>query len=93
MKVEDLSAIRDGAFIAGVMPNLDAEVAAMDRALETRTLSALERGELTPEAALSAWIEKSAYRKLLNRFRQKIAYGQALGQKSAEKLDKRAYVR
>jgi hypothetical protein len=61
--------------LSGMVPYLQAEVDRMDAQLETRVFKALEAGKLTPEEALSAWMEKRALKRLLQKIEHKVKLG------------------
>lgn len=86
---ETLAALSDGARLAGALPYVRAELEALERAVENRVYSALERGELSAEAANAAWIEKASLRRLLKRLEAKVRMGTAAGEAAAEELDRR----
>lgn len=79
MKVEDLSAMRTGVELAAMKPYIDAEVDAMQRAVVNNVHQMVNDGTLTPEIALSKWMEYIAYRKLNQKFLQKINIGHSIG--------------
>jgi hypothetical protein len=87
MKAEDLAAIRQGAELQSMKPYFDAEIANLQRAVVSSVLSAVNRGELTPEMALSKWMEYIAYAKLDQKLGQKIRVGQSIGQNNGQTLD------
>lgn len=87
MKSEDLSAIRQGAELANMLPVIEAETARQEKALENRVLMELSKGTLTPEAALQAWMEKAAIRRLLSSFQSKVRIGQTIGEANAKLLE------
>lgn len=87
MKSEDLTAIRAGAEIAAMLPIIKAEVDRQDKALENRIFMELNGGRLSPEAALNAWMEKAAIRKMLKNFETKVRVGQTIGERTKELLE------
>lgn len=87
MNEKDLSKIRHGAEIQQFKPYLDNEIVAMQRGVVSSVLSAVNTGTLTPEMALSKWMEYIAYLKLTQRLDQKVRIGQSVGEKVGEKLD------
>ena len=88
MKDVSLASIRNVSFLKEILPMLQAQVDEMVRALENRVFTDLNRGELTPEKALEAWIEKLSYRKLIGKLEQKLKIGQFEGEKYAKELEK-----
>lgn len=86
-KPQDLSRIKDAAALQGFLPFLRAEVEQMDAALENRILAQMQHGTLTPEAAVQAWQEKFAYKRLLSRFEGRIRAGQSVGIRARGALD------
>lgn len=76
---QDLQAIRHGAELANIKPYLDVEIQAMQKAIVSNILSNVNAGTLTPEIAMSKWMEYIAYQKLNNKFEQRIQIGQSVG--------------
>ena len=87
LAVEDLSAIREGAALSGVLPYLEEALNSMEDQLEGRVFASLNEGTLTPELALYAWMEKQSYRRLMRRFNQKVQIGLSVSQENQEELD------
>lgn len=87
MKTEDLSIIRQGAELANILPTIEAETSRQEKALENRVLMDLSKGTLSPEAALQAWMEKAAIRRLLSSFKSKVNVAQSIGERNAKLLD------
>lgn len=83
----ELGIISDGARLQGFLPYLEDAVKQMEAGLEGRIFQLLDKGELTPDLALYAWMEKLAYRRLLRKFDQKVRSGQHLGQKFEKALE------
>lgn len=75
----ELFQIRSGAEIQQMKPYLDNEIAAMQKAVVSSVLAAVNNGSLTSEMALSKWMEYIAYQKLSQKFEQRVKVGQALG--------------
>ena len=90
MKPEDLALIRQGAEIQNFKPYIDDEVASMQKAVVNSVLGAVNSGTLTPEMALSKWMEYIAYLKLNQKFDQKIKVGQSVGGEQTHALDFRS---
>lgn len=82
---EDIGAIRQGAELNAVKPYLDNEIAGMQRAVVSSVLNAVNKGELTPEMAMSKWMEYIAYYKMSQKVEQRIAVGASVG--SSRNLD------
>lgn len=87
MKVEDLAAIRQGAKMQEMLPYVQDVVSKQERAIDNRVLMRYEAGELTPQAALEAWVEKIALRKVLRAFDFTIKMGQGAGVQAQSALD------
>lgn len=82
---QDLHAVRHGAELANIKPYLDVEIQAMQKVIVSNVLSNVNAGTLTPEIAMSKWMEYIAYQKLINKFEQRIQFGQSVG--SSKSLD------
>lgn len=78
---EELGLIRSGAEIQNMKPYINNEVAALQKAVVSSVLSAVNSGTLTPEIAMSKWMEYVAYQKLLQKFDQRITVGISVGAK------------
>jgi phage shock protein A len=87
MTPDGIESVRNVAFLRELMPYLEAELAKMDKALENKTFSAMNKGELTPQLALEAWIEKNSYAKLLGKLSQQVRIGQSIGEKHRTTLE------
>lgn len=74
-KLEDIGKVNDLIIVNQVYPYVESEVLAMVKSVEARTFAKIEKGELTPEAAMAAWMEKLAYVRLLKRFKTRKAIG------------------
>ena len=85
MKVEELAAMRTGVEIDAMRPYVQVEVDGMQRAVVNAVTMMVNEGTLTPEIAHAKWMEYIAYRKLLQRFDQKIKAGTDIGK--AQNLD------
>lgn len=72
MNAEALGQLRTSAEMAQLKPYMDTEVAAMQKAVVNSVLAAVNSGTLTPEMAMSKWMEYVAYHKMTQRFSQKI---------------------
>lgn len=78
MKAEDLAQIRTGAELSQMAPYVNSEVAGLQKAVVSTVLHAVNEGTLTPEMALSKWMEYIAYVKLNQKFSQRVAVGNSL---------------
>ncbi len=87
MKVDDLNAIRQGAELQNLKPYMDTEINGMQKAVVSFVLSAVNKGELTPDMALSKWVEYIAYFKLSQKIDQRIRVGQSIGAENEVHLD------
>lgn len=87
MKVEELAVMRTGAELQNLQPYMNSEIIGMQKAIVSFVLSAVNNGTLTPEIAMSKWVEYIAYQKLNQKISQRIRMGQDLGQKNAITLD------
>lgn len=83
----DLAAVHQGARLQVVMPLVEGEVTRMIESVEARVYRDIERGELTPEAALEAWRTIHSYRKLVRRMQARIAIGQSAGEEIADHME------
>lgn len=75
MNAEKLAEVRYGAELQNFKPYIDNEITSMQMAIENSVLTAMNNGSLTAEMALTKWIEYLSYRKLGQRFSQKIQQG------------------
>lgn len=87
MNVEELSAIRQGAELQSVKPYIDNDIAGMQKAVISFVLNAVNNGTLTPEIAMSKWVEFVSYTKLQQRLEQRIRVGQTIGANHVQDLD------
>lgn len=87
MHEQELSAIRQGAEIQALKPYMDNEIAILQKAVVSFILASVNNGTLTPEIALSKWIEYVSYFKLQQKLEQRIRIGQSVGAEHAETLD------
>lgn len=82
-----LSKIRQGAALSGILPYVEAELNSMEEALRNRIFNHIQDGTLSPDAAVSGWMEWYGYQRLRRRFRQTVNIGTAVGAKNKEALD------
>lgn len=87
MNAEDLAVIRHGAELQNMKPYMDSEITSLQNAVVSSVLAAVNKGTLTPDMALSKWVEYISYIKLSQKFEQRIAVGQAVGAQNASQLD------
>lgn len=87
MNVEELSIIRHGAELQNMKPYMDNEISSMQKAVVSFILAAVNNGTLTPEIAMSKWVEYVSYQKLGQKIDQRIRMGQDMGQKNSANLD------
>jgi len=78
--------VTDGAASAALLPHIQQETEAMERTIITRTTMALRDGKLTPEAALEAWRELAATRRLLKSFQTRVTIGAGVADEIADQL-------
>lgn len=76
---EELYTIRLGAEIQQFKPYMDNEIAVMQKAVVSSVLAAVNSGTLTPDIAMSKWMEYIAYQKLSQKFDQRINVGVSIG--------------
>ena len=63
--------------LLALLPFVETEVDRAQEALTKQVLAQLRTRSLTPEAALSAWMEYAAYESLLNRLNQRAKQGRS----------------
>lgn len=63
----ELAAAQTAARLQGVMPYLNDEIERMVRQIEMRACNAIRDAKLSPEMAVSLWMELHAARSLANR--------------------------
>lgn len=78
---DELAEIRQIARINNFMPDIQALSDKRIESITNRVMLAISQGELTPEAAFSAWHEVSAYRKMLKSLTVKTKIGPQLAKK------------
>lgn len=85
---EELAKISEGVKVSEfILPYLEVEIEKMEKAVENRIYAAIYTGKITPEMALTAWIEKRDLHGLLLRFKQKVLIGQGVGERLGVELD------
>lgn len=84
---EDLAHIRTGAELSQMAPYVNSEVAGLQKAVVSAVLHAVNEGTLTPEMALSKWMEYIAYLKLNQKFSQRVAVGNSIAIANQPHLD------
>lgn len=84
--INKLTSVREGARLLGVLPYIEAEVSKILYQIDTKAYRLLDADDLDPDLALQLWIEKRSAVKLLKRFEQIIAVGQATGAEIAHEL-------
>lgn len=67
---EDRS-VRRAAFLQDALPEVDYEIEGMVKTTKSKAFKAIREGSLTPEQALSYWMELFSYDRLQNRLKQK----------------------
>mgnify|MGYP001613944545 CR=1 FL=1 len=86
LSFNELVQIKEAAKLVGFLPDLQAYVDKMERALDNRIFTALDDKTLTPEQALYAWMEKKTYRQLLKRVEQQVKIGVTVGERRSMEL-------
>lgn len=87
MKPEELGSIRAGATAQNFKPYLDAEIESMQRAIVNSVTAAINNGSFTSDMAMMKWLEFISYKKLGQKFDQKIEVGKSVGAHTGSKLD------
>lgn len=87
MNTNDLSQIRLGAEMQNMKPYMDNEISSLQKSVVSFILSAVNAGTLTPEIAMSKWVEYVSYSKLQQRINQRIEVGKSVGGDQGDKLD------
>ena len=86
LKALDAGMVQEAARLLPMLPYLEEYIHKLDKALEQKTFTKLDKGELTPDMALYAWQEKMAYRRLLRHFNQQVRIGQAIAAEHSEEM-------
>ena len=84
---EDLGDIKDGAYIAGALPYIDASVERKLKALDNKMISELAGGKLTESMALMFCIERICLLKLMKSFKQQVRRAVNKGEDLHKSLD------
>lgn len=82
----DLSKVTEGAYLASLLPYLEGEVERQENLIIRRVIGMHEKGELTPDGALSAWMELIALRKLLKGLDTRVRVGQSAAERVAPEM-------
>lgn len=64
---EDVEQLRLSAELQSVLPTITGEIDAMSKSVMNRVYIAISKGELTPEEAMSYWMEMYSYHRLTGR--------------------------
>jgi hypothetical protein len=67
MTPEEVENLRIAADLQSVLPSITTEIDAMTRSVMNRVYIAIGKGELTPEEAMSYWMEMYSYHRLAGR--------------------------
>ena len=87
MQFIDQSVIAQGARFINILPEIEDFLSKIEEAQERKVFAALDKGELTPQAALNAWIEKRLMRQLYSRFAQRVKIAQTVGQEHQHDME------
>jgi len=83
---KEVAAVRDVARLGTALPYMTDQLDRMERGLDTKTLVALAHGELSPEKALEAWIEKSIISRMRKGLTTAIRVGTTIGERVADDM-------
>lgn len=67
MTPEQIEQFRIAADLQSVLPSITTEIDAMAKSVMNRVYMAISKGELTPEEAMSYWMEMYSYHRLAGR--------------------------
>lgn len=81
-----LAKVQDVSVLSNFLPYIHREVDSLIHAVENRVFRELREGTLTPEAAMSAWMEVNALRQLSGRFDTRVRVGVSVGEEVATEL-------
>ncbi len=70
-----------------MLPGVRQETGQMEAGVMTRAIMAVQRNELTPEAALLAWQEIAMIRRLLKNFETRVVVGASVADELGPALD------
>ena len=84
---QELDKISTGAYVAGIMPTVEREIAEMAMVVQRKVFGAIRDGTLTPDMAVNAWYEVYSFQSLLRRLEKKVKVGQHVGERVADKLN------
>jgi hypothetical protein len=87
MKPSDASSIRDQAYIAEMLPFIQAETDKAIAALETRVFQQLRENTLTPDMALTAWMQKAAHLDVVRRLNTRVRVGTSIAERNLDVLN------
>ena len=85
--VPKMTALSEGARLLHVLPYIEAEMAKLDKTQDALIFQQIDQGTLTPEAALTAWMNKRAYRRVLKGFQTRVQLGIAAGEEMSPLLN------
>lgn len=86
MNKNELSHIREGARLQGMLPHLEEFVERQKNRLVNEVTQKLQDGKLTPETAMYAWMEFVSLNRMLKSMASKIRIGISAGEQYAEAL-------
>ncbi len=84
MKEDKLASARDGAYIAGALPYIEADIDRLLKSIDHRAMSA---NPMTQELSLVLWTERLCYLRLIGKLRQKVEIGVSQGQQFQDELN------
>lgn len=73
MNEKEIHDLRVGAKLASGLPEISEEIASMIATTKNNVYAKIRSGTLTPQEALTAWMEMFSYDRLLKRFETKAA--------------------
>lgn len=79
-----IEALREAAGLASVMPTIETSIDGMERSVRTLVFQAIAKGELTPEKAMSYWVEMYSYHRLRTRLNTTAAQASTVVHRSGE---------
>lgn len=82
----ELEKMREGSYIAEVLPYINDEIEGMIKVTRTRIFASITDGTYTIEKGDSAWRELYAYYRLIKRLETKIRVGRHVGGKVSESM-------